>query len=100
VFTETREKHVTRTKEKHREINQNQNRREKGIDRMKKEKGKSISVSSPVSGEESDEKQQLPSVRFSSRNASSKYDFVKVINFLYHINSRNTSDTHSDTHSF
>jgi len=44
----------------------------------KKEKGKSISVSSPVFSEESDNKQQFPSVRFSSRNASSKYDFIKV----------------------
>ncbi|XP_004514506.1 P-loop NTPase domain-containing protein LPA1 homolog 1 isoform X2 [Cicer arietinum] len=49
---------------------------------MKKEKEKGIAVSSPISGEEdSDDKQQHPSfssVRFSSRNASSKYDFVKV----------------------
>lgn len=45
-----------------------------------KEKGKAIGVSSPVSGEDSDDKQfpSFPSVRFSSRNASSKYDFVKV----------------------
>ncbi|XP_027355144.1 uncharacterized protein LOC113865024 isoform X2 [Abrus precatorius] len=45
---------------------------------MKKEKG--MAVSSPVSGEDSDDKQHpsFPSVRFSSRNASSKYDFVKV----------------------
>ncbi|CAK8575371.1 unnamed protein product [Lathyrus sativus] len=42
-----------------------------------KEKGKAIDVSSPVSSEDADDK-QFPSVRFSSRNASSKYDFVKV----------------------
>ncbi|XP_050898364.1 uncharacterized protein LOC127105241 isoform X1 [Lathyrus oleraceus] len=45
-----------------------------------KEKGKAIGVSSPVSSEDTDDKQfpSFPSVRFSSRNASSKYDFVKV----------------------
>ncbi|XP_061353525.1 uncharacterized protein LOC133298261 isoform X2 [Gastrolobium bilobum] len=45
-----------------------------------KEKEKGVVVSSPVSGEDSDDKQHpsFPSVRFSSRNASSKYDFVKV----------------------
>ncbi|KAK7263869.1 hypothetical protein RJT34_31467 [Clitoria ternatea] len=44
------------------------------------EKEKAVMVSSPVSGEDSDDKHQssFPSVRFSSRNASSKYDFVKV----------------------
>ncbi|KAK4285147.1 hypothetical protein QN277_001885 [Acacia crassicarpa] len=44
---------------------------------MKKDKG--VMVSNPNSGEDSDEKQE-PSfgVRFSSRNNSSKYDFVKV----------------------
>ena len=42
-------------------------------------KDKAILVSNPNSGEDSDEKQD-PSfgVRFSSRNNSSKYDFVKV----------------------
>ncbi|KAK7404242.1 hypothetical protein VNO78_04966 [Psophocarpus tetragonolobus] len=44
---------------------------------MKKEKEKEVVVTSPMSGEDSDEKQH-PSVRFSSRNTSSKYDFVKV----------------------
>ncbi|KAG5134754.1 hypothetical protein JHK82_025942 [Glycine max] len=45
-----------------------------------KEKEKCVAVTSPVSGEDSDDKQRpaFPSVRFSSRNASSKYDFVKV----------------------
>ncbi|KAI4332684.1 hypothetical protein L6164_017572 [Bauhinia variegata] len=45
-------------------------------------KDKGVMVSSPVSGEgdDSDEKQHpsLATVRFSTRNASSKYDFVKV----------------------
>ncbi|KAI4323820.1 hypothetical protein L6164_023399 [Bauhinia variegata] len=43
-------------------------------------KDKAVAASSTVSGEESDEKQQpsLPAIRFSTRNASSKYDFVKV----------------------
>nr|KYP67926.1 2-phosphoglycerate kinase [Cajanus cajan] len=47
---------------------------------MKKEKEKIVNVTSPVSGEDSDDKQSssFPSVRFSSRNGSSKYDFVKV----------------------
>lgn len=42
-------------------------------------KGKGVLVSNPNSGEDSEEKQE-PSfgVRFSSRNNSSKYDFVKV----------------------
>lgn len=45
---------------------------------MKKEKEKEVIVGSP--GEESDDKQSssFPSARFSTRNASSKYDFVKV----------------------
>ncbi|KAF7824874.1 2-phosphoglycerate kinase isoform B [Senna tora] len=45
---------------------------------MRKDKG--VLVSGPDSGEDSDEKHQppFPAVRFSSRNASSKYDFVKV----------------------
>ncbi|RDY07041.1 pgk2, partial [Mucuna pruriens] len=48
--------------------------------KKEKEKEKEKIVSSPVSGEDSDDKQRssFPSVRFSSRNASSKYDFVKV----------------------
>ena len=46
---------------------------------MKKDKG--VMVSTPISGEDSDDKQEsaFPAVRFSSRNASSKYDFVKVL---------------------
>ncbi|KAH1140957.1 hypothetical protein GLYMA_12G006700v4 [Glycine max] len=48
--------------------------------KREKEKEKGVAVTSPVSGEDSDDKQRpsFPSVRFSSRNASSKYDFVKV----------------------
>ena len=48
--------------------------------KKEKDKGKEIGVSSPISGEDSDDKNlpSFPSVRFSSRNASSKYDFVKV----------------------
>ncbi|PNX86286.1 hypothetical protein L195_g042363 [Trifolium pratense] len=51
--------------------------------KKEKDKGKEIDVSSPISAEEeedTDDKQlpSFPSVRFSSRNASSKYDFVKV----------------------
>jgi hypothetical protein len=63
--------------------------------KKEKDKGKEIDVSSPISPEEeeedTDDKQfpSFPSVRFSSRNASSKYDFVKVIinfsTFLYYI---------------
>ncbi|KAL9296050.1 hypothetical protein ACSQ67_021946 [Phaseolus vulgaris] len=47
---------------------------------MKKEKEKEVVVGSPASGEDSDDKQRssFPSARFSTRNASSKYDFVKV----------------------
>ncbi|MED6198823.1 hypothetical protein PIB30_070108 [Stylosanthes scabra] len=42
-------------------------------------KGKEAMVASPLSGEDSDEKQSFSSKnKFSSRNASSKYDFVKV----------------------
>ncbi|WJX49632.1 hypothetical protein P8452_36040 [Trifolium repens] len=53
--------------------------------KKEKDKGKEIDVSSPITAEEeeeedTDDKQlpSFPSVRFSSRNASSKYDFVKV----------------------
>lgn len=53
--------------------------------RMKKDKG--VMVSGPNSGEESDEKESFPAVRFSSRNTSSKYDFVKV-SFLVIIHSQ------------
>lgn len=72
----------------HRKIytKRNQNRREKSdfywsLMKKDKEKGKAIGVSSPVSSEDTDDKQfpSFPSVRFSSRNASSKYDFVKVL---------------------
>ncbi|XP_014494527.1 uncharacterized protein LOC106756568 [Vigna radiata var. radiata] len=47
---------------------------------MKKEKEKEVVVGSPASGEDIDDKQRpaFPSARFSTRNASSKYDFVKV----------------------
>ncbi|BAT91324.1 hypothetical protein LR48_Vigan08g210100 [Vigna angularis] len=47
---------------------------------MKKEKEKEVVVGSPASGEDVDDKQRpaFPSARFSTRNASSKYDFVKV----------------------
>ncbi|KAK7312089.1 hypothetical protein VNO77_35667 [Canavalia gladiata] len=47
---------------------------------MKKEK-ETVVTTSPVTGEGSDDKQQhppFPSVRLPTRNASSKYDFVKV----------------------
>lgn len=45
-------------------------------------KGKGIAVSSPKSGEDTEKDSPLPTLRFSSRNASSKYDFVKVFLFL------------------
>jgi hypothetical protein len=45
-------------------------------------KGKGIAVSSPKSGEDTEKDSSLPTIRFSSRNASSKYDFVKVFLFL------------------
>ncbi|XP_010258912.1 PREDICTED: uncharacterized protein LOC104598508 [Nelumbo nucifera] len=47
---------------------------------MKKGKGVAIISNPPASGEDADEKGEfsLPPGRFSSRNASSKYDFVKV----------------------
>ncbi|KAE8022348.1 hypothetical protein FH972_008153 [Carpinus fangiana] len=41
-------------------------------------KGKGIAVSSPKSGEDTEKDSPLPTIRLSSRNASSKYDFVKV----------------------
>jgi hypothetical protein len=62
--------------------------------KKEKDKGKEIDVSIPITAEEeedTDDKQlpSFPSVRFSSRNASSKYDFVKVIikfsTFLYYM---------------
>ncbi|KAF5457686.1 hypothetical protein F2P56_021773 [Juglans regia] len=43
---------------------------------MKKDKG--VAVSSPKSGDDTEKDSPLPTIRFSSRNASSKYDFVKV----------------------
>lgn len=47
---------------------------------MKKDKEKEVVVGSPASGEDIDDKQRpsFPPGRFSTRNASSKYDFVKV----------------------
>ncbi|CAJ1934279.1 unnamed protein product [Sphenostylis stenocarpa] len=47
---------------------------------MMKGKEKEVVVANPLSGEDSDDKQRpsFPSGRFSTRNASSKYDFVKV----------------------
>jgi hypothetical protein len=65
--------------------------------KKEKDKGKEIDVSIPITAEEEEEEEDtddkqfpsFPSVRFSSRNASSKYDFVKVIinfsTFLYYI---------------
>lgn len=47
---------------------------------MKKDKG--VAVSSPKSGDDTEKDSPLPTIRFSSRNASSKYDFVKVYFFV------------------
>jgi hypothetical protein len=46
-------------------------------------KGKGIAVSSPKSGEDTEKDSPLPTIRLSSRNASSKYDFVKVSSFPF-----------------
>lgn len=50
---------------------------------MKKDKGVAVanSMSPNNSGEDTEKDSLLPTIRFSSRNASSKYDFVKVPSF-------------------
>jgi hypothetical protein len=45
---------------------------------MKKDKGVAVSLSPNNSGEDTEKDSPLPTIRFSSRNTSSKYDFVKV----------------------
>lgn len=54
-------------------------RREK--EQMKKDKGVAVAVASPKDSDEVDDKPEDPTLRpfrFAARNASSKYDFVKV----------------------
>lgn len=48
---------------------------------MKKEKG--VAVPSPNSGEDTEKDSPLPTIKLSSRSASSKYDFVKVLSFFF-----------------
>ncbi|KAK7851672.1 hypothetical protein CFP56_041305, partial [Quercus suber] len=51
---------------------------------MKKDKGVAVanSISPNNSGEDTEKDSLLPTIRFSSRNASSKYDFVKIPNHV------------------